>query len=258
MHMVVNGEDGSSFVLVFDPKQDQILSIRIPPNTQVEVARRLGIRKIKSVWELGVNEGVGGQLLAETVTRYFKFPVTAWSDSKALKLTSNNPFEVFYSAFGNYDTNLTFGDRVSLALFAIDVPNTGREEIDLADTAYLKETLLRDGENGYVVTGVQAEKLYSYFADETISNKEIGIGIRNGSTDPFVSKRIGEIVEVLGAKAAAISEGSNSEDDCLVRGNNMEVIRKIADIFSCTKEYQPYKQGVDIEIVFGESFSRRF
>ncbi|MEK7112444.1 MAG: hypothetical protein AAB875_03890, partial [Patescibacteria group bacterium] len=52
--------EGDISVSVFDPKNESITSILIPGSTELDAARQLGTWRAKSVWQLGINEDLGG------------------------------------------------------------------------------------------------------------------------------------------------------------------------------------------------------
>src|SRR3990167_8549631 len=51
MSLAVQEKSGDVSILVFDPVRQEITKVRIPGDTQVEVAGGLGVWKIKSIWE---------------------------------------------------------------------------------------------------------------------------------------------------------------------------------------------------------------
>src|SRR3989344_2928386 len=118
LHMVVNKTDGNIELLVFDPQLQEIAAITIPGNTQVEVAGGLGIWKLGSVWELGKQENVDGELLARTITKELSLPVFVWSESQAESLTTVNAVKLISYIIDPFKTNLTFKDKVKLAFFS--------------------------------------------------------------------------------------------------------------------------------------------
>src|SRR3989344_5998140 len=124
--------NGDVVVVVLDTLQEEITKVVIPGNTEVDVARQYGRWRLKSIWELGKNEKVGGKLLTETLVKSFKIPVTTWVDEKGSGLFSGNLLGLM-SAFVSKDTNLNLGDRIRIALFSFKVRGFKKEEINLKD-----------------------------------------------------------------------------------------------------------------------------
>lgn len=259
--VVIRKETGDIMISTFDPNLGEITNVFIPANTQVEVARGLGVWKIGSVWELAENEGLTGDLVAETVTRYFKFPVVAWADQQAEGFSNTNWLDLIKAVAPSYKTNLKIGDRVGIALFAIRVQNTGRIDIDLAQNSFLKETTFVDGGEGYVVTGSASSNLLSIFADPDISREENRVVIKDLGGKSGLANSVGEIVEVLGAKVVSITKEKNRGEevlDCVVKGKDRKMAEKIARLFSCGLLEEEINTSIDLEITIGAEFAKRY
>lgn len=257
LSIVVN-QESSVKIITLDPRVGEITNINIPGNTQVEVAHQLGTWRLKSVWQLGEDEGLEGRLLAKTVTKYFKFPVYAWSSEGVSRLVSGNPVNVLKSLFTPVSTNLTFGDRLRIATFSMGVFNTGRVDVDLVDTPHLKKTRLVDGEEGYVVVREPSQRILSVFADSTISKGGFRVFIKDQTSVPGLAEEVGKILEVLGAKVASIekSEGESVEH-CLVLGEE-KTAERVARYFGCDVSESELGEDFDLEIVLGKSFIEGF
>lgn len=255
---IVTNQENSVTITTLNPRVGEITNINIPGNTQVEVAHQLGTWRIESVWQLGNDEGLEGKLLAKTVTKYFKFPVYAWSGEGLIPLVSGNPVNILKSLFTPVSTNLTFGDRIQIALFSMGVSNTGRVNIDLVDTPHLKKTRLVDGEEGYIVVREPSQRILSVFADTTISKGGFRVFIKDQTSMPGLAEEVGKILEVLGAKVASIEKREGeSVEHCLVRGGK-KTAERVARYFGCDVSESELGEGFDLEIVLGENFIEGF
>jgi len=182
-------------VFIFDPIVSEIVQIVIPGNTEVEVARDLGIWKLSSVWELGKRENLEGKLLTRTLAKHFKFPVYIWADSSASLFWGETPFDIVKAIFSPYKTNLGVGDRLAMGLFALGVKNTQKVKIKLEDTGYIKKETLFDGEEGYRVYEKIPQKLAVFFVDQ----KEEGgfrVAIKDGSGSSGLAEDAAGVLEV--------------------------------------------------------------
>jgi hypothetical protein len=237
----------------------EIANIYIPKNTEVEVSRQLGIWKLGSVWQLGANEKIDGKLLTGTLRHYFKFPVVAWADSEAEGFSEGSLGKVARALFNPYKTNLTFGDKLSLAAFSLRVNNTKRTGIDLAETTYLIRTNLKDGSEGYRVTRSFSQRLLSIFADDVISQNSYKIAIIDASGEANTADDVGELMQVLGAKVASVTnDGEDGDINCFIRGNDKVVVDRVAGLLSCD-DWEFGKSGsFDLEIKLGTSFIKNF
>lgn len=251
-------EGGNVTLAVFDPEVREITSVLIPGDTEVELARGLGTLRIRNVRQLGENEGLGGQLLSETLTSHFKFPVAAWADSPAEGFLSKSIFDLAKSVGVPYKTNLKLGDRARLALFSIGIQNTKRAEIDLSETSYLEKTNLKDGQLGYKVSGRLPSSLLVIFSDPEISKKGLTVAILDYTSNPVSARKLGEVIEVLGAKVATVSEKDVDQFDCRVKGVNPEIVKRVATLLSCQTQESKVEGNFDLQIEIGEDFAKRF
>ena len=258
LSLVIQEKSGDIVISTFDPGVEEIVNLKIPADTQVEVARGLGIWKISAVWELSENENLTGYLVTETITRFFKFPVYIWADRPAIGFSDTNPFNIFTAALFPYNTNLKFSDRIKIALFSLQVKNPDRIDIDLSKTPLLKKTKFIDGSEGFKLTSNPSYDILSVFSDPGIS-KEGSVVVINDSSDKIgLAEKVGEIVEVVGAKVVSIKKEHNNNVDCIVKGEDIETVIKIAYIFSCKTQINEVGESFDLEITIGSKFAERY
>lgn len=249
-------ENGDAAVNVLDPKLDEFTSLIIPGDTQVDVARNYGEFRIKSVWQLGVNEKLGGSLLAQTVTQNFLFPVTLWSDSDAASLFDGNTLGILRFMFFPKSTNIGFGDRVSAGIFAMQTQSSSKNLLDIGKSQFLLKQKLNDGLPGYILNGVMSPRLTAYFSDNSLANINLRVAIGDGTGVSGVAEAVGQIIEVMGGKIVSIDKKDGNNTDCLVFGSDGEAVKKIAGLFNCkvTKDTGNF----DTEIDLGSAFAKRF
>jgi hypothetical protein len=231
--------DGGAEVTVLDPKLDEEINLIIPGETEVLVARNLGTLQLKNVWQLGINEKLGGRLTAETISQNFLFPVFLWRDP-SVKIS-----------------NIPLGDVLLTKIFLLGVKPINKTEVNLGKSQFLIKVRLNDGTNGYRLTGPVPGALTSFFSDNDFGSRAIRIGITDATGRMGVAQKVGEITEVMGGKVVSIDKkGTLPEIDCFVSGKDPKVVRKIANLFSCKVQNQ--KTDFDVEIKLGEKFSKRF
>ncbi|QQS39521.1 hypothetical protein IPM62_02830 [Candidatus Woesebacteria bacterium] len=257
LRLVSPAENGDVVISVFDPELDDITTVIVPGNTQIKVARQMGIWKTRSLWKLGFDEGLGGKLLAESLTHHMKLPVVAWGDEEAIGFSSQSVIQIVKTALLMTNTNLTFGDRIKIALFAFGIQNTNMSTIDLRNTAYLSKTILPDGEEGYVVADTLPQKVAVIFSQESISKEGTRIRIIDRTINSNIAEELGETLQVAGGKITSITNESSDNTDCVVVGSNKFTVDYVADMFDCTKNYEK-TANFDLEITIGEEFAKRF
>jgi hypothetical protein len=254
--VVFKGENGDVGVTVLDPVLSEVTTLVIPADTQVDVARSYGTLRIKNVWQLGLNEKIGGRLLAETVTQNFLFPVFLW-DETSPGFDKGSVAGVLHFIFFPGQTNISFGDRVRMGIFTLGVQDLGRSVIDLGKSQFLSKRILADGQPGYELTGPVSQRLTVYFSDNEIGNQNIKVNITDATGAPGVSEKMGEILQVIGGKVVSIDRKTTSDStDCVISGESPPAVKKIANLFSC--KVASTKTAFDVDIKIGSAFAKRF
>jgi hypothetical protein len=248
---------GDAAVTVLDPALSEVTTLVIPGETEVDISRNLGTMRIKNVWQLGINEKVGGALLPETITENFLFPVFLWGDSDSTGLGTGNFSQIFNFILGSKNTNIYFGDRVAMGLFAMKIQDFGRTTIDLGKSDFLDKKILEDGTAGYEISGPISQRLTVYFSDNENSDQNIRVNIVDATGSPGVSEKVGEILQVIGGKVVSIDKKTTPEDsDCVIYGTNSDLVKEVSNLFSCQNESGA--SAFDLDIHLGAKFAKRF
>jgi hypothetical protein len=256
--LVINQEEGDVLVAIFDPYLKEITTISIPAETQVEVAQQKGKWRLKSVWKLSENEGLKGELLAETITKYFKFPVIAWADESAVAVVDMKLLEIIKFLFSPIETNLSFFDRLKLTIFSLNVDNTNRVYIDLSKTNYIKSKILVDGNQGFVKSGTIPSNIAIIFQDPEISDNSVKVIIKDASKRIGFAEEIGELVEALGAKVIAVKKEDKPGIDCEVSSLNKKYREVFSQALYCKNISSTTERDADVEILIGENYFKRY
>ncbi|MFI5241093.1 MAG: hypothetical protein ACHQUA_01530 [Microgenomates group bacterium] len=254
--VVFQKSGGDVGLTLLDPKLKEITTFTIPGNTEVEVARNLGSLKIQNIWQLGMNEKLGGGLLAQTVTKDFLFPTVLWTGSVGESLSDGNFVEILKFIFTRKDTNIAFGDRVSIGIFVLKARSNEKSDINLGKSQFLVKAKLSDGSLGYKIPGEISERITFYFSDNDFSQTGIKIYIKDSTGKFGVAERVGQIVEVMGGKVVNLEKGPDEESDCSIWGQNESAVKKISKIFGCKVTNE--KSDFDVQISLGTTFAKRF
>jgi len=260
LSMAFGSSQEDVLVITVDPDSKKIVTIRIPKETTLDVANQLGSWPAGSVWDLGENENLGGTLLANSITKTFKFPIESWGSYNTLRLIKGNFFDKLSVIFSFDSTNLSFVDKIRLAILSLQTPSAKRIEIDLADSSYLNEMKNFEGEIVYHLQGDIPTSILKIFSDSTASAERLRIGIVNSGVNNEQINEVTKVMEVLGTKVLSIRNSvENSDIDCEIRSNKKSVTEsKIAKIFDCKEGRLPKESNLDLEIEFGEGFASRF
>jgi hypothetical protein len=256
INLVVNGKQ-DIVVTTLDPEKKEIIILKIPLNTEVEVARNLGRWKLESVWQLGKNEGIGGKLLAETVTRFFKLPVYLYIDSTDMSFLEGNLLASLKILFYPTDSNLSKKDLFRIVRFTTSVKNPDRNVIDLKSRTILKKAKLKSGEEGYEMLRDFDQSIAALFSNEYVSENLIIVKIVNKTGDRLISSELGEVVESTGAKVAQVVNSEVGEGDCSVSSEYQRVGEYFSKLLSCEYE-EVSNENFDVVITINEDFVERF
>jgi hypothetical protein len=256
VNIVVNGDE-DIIVTTFDPEKREMVSVKIPSDTEVEVARNMGRWRLGSVWDLGVNEGIEGLLLAETVTRYFHLPVYLYIDEGGKGLFESNLLSAFKVLFYPGRSNVHKKDLISIVQFTSSVKNPDRRVIDLIDTNSLQGVELKGGGMGYKKTRDISQSIIAPFSNEDIANNLTIVKIVNNSDNRLVSSKLGRVIEATGAKVAQVVSNEEKEGDCLVKSEDEQVGKYYSKLFSC--EYKNTSgENFDVVIMINKDFIKRY
>jgi hypothetical protein len=256
--LVINTPKGDLAVTAFDPTQDEITTVTIPGSTQLDVARGLGSWKAKSIAKLGENEKLGGALMKDTLIKNFSFPVVAWAGAEAYGYATGEAIQVLKAMLLPYKTNLKIGDKIRIGILSLGVKTLNRKDINLASSSYLKKVKLKDGEEGYEISGKIPGDLLIVFAEELISEKSFKVQIKDATGNGYTAKEVASTIEVLGAKVAAVANIDKASTDCEVKSIDALFGRKINELFGCELGKGSPEGQFDLEIGIGEAFAKRF
>ena len=247
--VVYRKSGGDVGVSVINPVFSEVTNLIIPADTEVDVARNYGTFLIENVWQFGVNEKIGGNLLAETVTQNFLFPTFLWCEKDPGFDTGS------FKSIANFiflpgTTNMKFGDRLKTGLFVLRTK-------DLGESRFLDRERLEDGSLGYTIADRISGRLTAYFSDNDFTEETIKINIIDATGNYGVSDKLGEILEVLGGKVVSVDRKTDEEDsDCEVFAKDPILSAKIARFFSCTVNEK--ESPFDLTIKIGSEFADRF
>lgn len=246
-------KDGDVAVVVMDASSNEMTTLVVPGETEINMAMNYGALRIGNVWQFAKNEKLDGSLLAKTVTKNFSFPIFLWSDADGENFEKINIPGIIKFVLFPKKTNIPFGDRVSMAVFAFGIKNQNRSEIDLAKSQFLTKTMLSDGRLGYRLVGSVSARLTVFFSDTNSVGENIRVFIADSSGSSGLSQEVGKVIEVMGGKVISIDKSSGSSDlTCVVLGKNKMFVQKIVNIFGCKKTSG--STDFDLEIRLGPKF----
>jgi hypothetical protein len=243
LSLVLRQEEGAQIVVV-NPTTQTLTTIFIPGETEITAARNLGEWKVASLWRLGEDEGIGGELLARSINKTFHLPIVAWGEG-----VSQKPLLI-------KATNLSVIDKLKLTLFGLGVKNAKKQEIDLTQTSVLVRSKLANGEEGYKVSGHEPAWLAAVFGESLVSAEGQGVIIVDAGAGKSLTDEVGKIIGVVGAKVVAVETTDEADFGCVV-GRGSTTSLKIAAVFGCRLENSQLEPGL-VEVKLGKSFRNLF
>lgn len=269
-------KEGSRFTVVVaeeDPvvysysKRTGVLTIlKIPKSAQIEAAGGFGSWFIGSLWGLGEQEGLKGELLATSVKKSLGIPVDAWVDARGRALFEADNLSFLLSVkdailFSTLSTNLTFFDRVRLLLGPGSTGQSLRRGLDPVALRVLEKVELPDGVEGYMPVAEQAQVVFEKtFRDDAVFEEGKTLTVVNSTEKAGLAREVARLASVLGARVIGTQTGE-PEEDCVLKGEkeNLDSLtgKRLARLLDCeTKEAAT--SGAHLELFLGEGFARTF
>jgi len=238
-------------IFTLDILRSESYEFIIPGDTSVQVARDLGVIKLKNVYKLSQNETGNGEILAETIRNNFYIPVYYWSDETLNDVINGSLLAKIKSLVGFDGSNLNLKERIHILWFASIIKPYQKNTINLSDTGVIAETILTDGSQGFRVVRDMPNSLSAIFAFEGESVDEVKLSDNSARSS---QESLSKIAQVLGARIAFIEEGQGLNDYyCRVTGTGLRA-RELANTFSCSYFFKQAAKPFSIEIELGKKF----
>lgn len=257
LSVAVVGDSPDVTVIIANPEDDHLVTIIIPGNTEVDSARNFGILPLKNIWRLSQEQGTSGELLPETITRYFYFPTTSYLRIRG-SIDSTHKLSGLHRMFLDVETNLSFADRVSLALFIFRVRNIDNVQYDLSKSRMLSSSVLSDGSEGFIYNRNPSGNITTYFHDQSLRRNSPKIKIVNRTGNRLLVEQIGKVFESLGVKVSFFENKEVSDNDCTLIYKNFDSVSKLNELFDCELEEASFEEGYDVTMDIGVLFSKRY
>ena len=263
--VVIAKEDPEVYSL--EPATGTLIRFSIPKNTQIEASNKLGKWYVGSLWKLGLQKGLEGEVLRRSVQKSLGLPVDAWIDEGGETLFTSSSLGKFGALkkavlTGTLQTNLTFFDRLNLLGAASG--DISEREISLTATRVVIKTKLTDGEEAYAVMPDQANVTFEKFMrDDIVFAETKTVSVLNTGGKQGLGGEVTRVAQVLGARVI----GARASDEkyggvCKIRGEADAIVSvsaaRIAELFNCELEKSQPRGPATMEIILGEKFVEEF
>lgn len=252
-------------VFSFDPASGRLTTTTIPRATELEASHGYGSFFAGSLWSLGQQEGLGGEVLANSIKKNFAVPADAWIGGGGEALFAPRVLalpgalkEGLISA--GLATNLTFFDRVALLMRVAGTSTFNRQEINLKNSRVIQKINLSDGEEAYKVIPEQAKVAFEKaFRDEQVFREAKTVSVVNTSGKTGLGGEVARLISVLGTRVISVKDAEKKVENCLVSAGSESLdsasVKRIAQLLGCSVQKADTEV---IEVFLGEDFSRRF
>lgn len=251
----------------YNPQAQKLSLIEIPAKTQITTSRGMGDWLAGSLWKLGEQEKLNGQLLSESLQKSLGLPIDGWIGEEGESLFASRKLG-FASALVEaamslgVKTNLTFFDRLQLLLHVGTVPFGGRRELDLETLGVIKAQKLADGEEGYVVIPEKAKIAFEEIRDDLVFAESKKVKVFNNSGRSGLAVDVTRIVTTLGLRVIGTGTTEEKVENCEVRGDGSQVkslsAKRLAAVLGCDIKAKDAGGPEDLELYLGEAFAERF
>lgn len=239
----------------------------IPKNTQIEAANKYGKWYVGSLWQLGKQKHLKGELLSRSIQKSLGIPVDAWIEEGGGELFQTSALGKFGAwqravLTGTLDTNLTFFDRLNL--LGVASGDITVKEISLTATRVVVKTKLADGEEAYTVVPEQANVTFEKFLrDDIVFAETKTVSVLNSAGKTGIGGEVTRVAQVLGARVI----GARATDEkysgvCRIRGEkeSLETVSavRIAKIYGCEVEERTPRGPASMEVILGDEFVNEY
>lgn len=227
--------DGGAEVILFLPEKEKLLVLEVPATTQLDLSQNLGIYKLESAWKLSEKESMEGGLIAKTFVKNFSLPVYYWKDESS--------------------NNLGFFRNLKIMLVEKNLLNFSEERYDLSKTPVLDSLKLKDGSEGYKISGSVPSYILVNFSKEFESPPKAQLIDYSG--DFSISDKLSSILSNMGVKVSSYTKNEPFDGGCSVSGQNSDLVSSISKVLGCQITQNSGSES-DIVIEIKKDFAKNF
>lgn len=264
---------GDIFFTSFDPKEEKILVVSVPPQTYIEAPYGYGSYPFGAIYNLGEIEKKGGEVLSLSAQEFFAVPIDAWikmppgrlniNDEGSAKRQLVNLFQNFswlLASDGIIKSNLTILDRSRLWWQIRQVRADKVVSLRLPSVDVMGDSVSSEGSDGKFQNLSKLDNsLSSYLTDQEIREESLKIGILNSTGESGLGNRVGRLINNLGGVVIDIGNQDQQLDHCLIKTKkeniNKKTVQHLRKIFSCKLEENDLLESrVDVIFIVGRDY----
>ncbi len=226
----------------FHPQEDKFFIVDFPEEILINTAKGFGEYKLKNIYALGEQEGIGGgKLLSYSLQNYLEGPIDGW----ILKKKGIKGFEV---------SNFTWWDRLRIFWKEKNVKFNQKERIDLESEGYLQKEELADGTEVWKFKENQKENLaIRIFGDSKVIPLKPQIKVLNATGKSKLGQHVAEMLRNIGFQVVTVKNNPEIMSKTSLVAFEEENNRynyprnKIRKIFSLNRVEE--RRGLEVEFI---------
>lgn len=236
INFIVGTKDVS--LVSYKPQDKEILILKIPEQTYIELPNEFGKWQLRSIYELGQASKVGGQtLLKLSLSSFLGLPIDAYA-SEALQDLFRKNFFSGASDLPKLQTDLTFGELLNLKLSFLKIRFDKVKEVDLKELQVLEKQALADGTEVYGADPIRLDSVMQEFSDPLIVSEHASVAIFNATNRPLLAQKAKRLITNLGGNVIVTQNAPKTVSKSYVEGPDLKTTKRLSQIFDlgCGKD----------------------
>lgn len=254
-------------VLSFNPTDQKLLLLKVPPKLFLYVPGGYGSWQLSSIYKLGEVEkkGLGKILLKNSISNFLGVPIDGFiqTDKEIVNLLKN-PSNLL--TFTSFKTDLNLKELISLTYFMYKLRFDKLTTIDLSSEQVLDEATLADGSLVYLFDPGKMDSISANFNEGKIIAEGKEIAIFNATNTPGLAQKAARMVTNMGGKVIMTkSLEQRKVTSQVLSKESSATFNRLATVFALGCSSSPncdtiiddpkiLESRADINIVLGEDF----
>lgn len=252
----------------YEPETGILTLVTFPPRLEVSAAFGFGEFSSEKLWDLGIQKGLSGAVLAKTFEKELGVPVDGWVDALGLSLLGGEVgvsrsfvwFVEGLQGIGSF-SNFTIFDKIRILVEIGRIPAGRRQILDSVKLGISQPVMLADGLAGYQISQSLAQAtLAQKLSDVKVVRENLTVSVVNTTDVSGAATKVARIINTLGARIVAVGSKESKLATCQVnvssRARESMTARRILAIFGCTRGSVEPGAG-EIEIILGEEVAQQ-
>lgn len=275
LNLVVMGKDAS--VLIFNPKEHKVLIIHLPNETYLEVPKGYGFWQLRSIYNLGELEKIGGnQLLKGSISVFLGLPFDGFvklngklAEAGAVGLVNTLRQNPLNFPLKDLQTDLTLWELIRLKLSLSQVRFDKVKIINWVDLDILDEQILGDGTKVFISDPVRIDGALLDVKDFELIREHMTVAVFNATNHPFLAQKIARMITNLGGNVILIANAPFQLTRTHLLGEKSATLKKLKQVFAlcseaskCDKlsaqDLESLSSRAQINLILGEDSFQRF